>query len=101
MSVYSDVVAPIDGSRASAGHGVKKLDADAQACGRRCIGQCCDFGKVGDVVRVVGFEPTTSCSQGKCATGLRYTLLPRALLYRKGDGPSFRYNARFRSGGSA
>jgi hypothetical protein len=26
------------------------------------------------VVRVVGLEPTTSCSQGRCATRLRYTL---------------------------
>ena len=25
--------------------------------------------------RVTGFEPTTSCSQNRCATGLRYTLV--------------------------
>ena len=27
------------------------------------------------VVGVVGFEPTTPCSQGRCATELRYTPL--------------------------
>ena len=27
-----------------------------------------------EMVREVGFEPTTSCSQSKRATGLRYTL---------------------------
>ncbi len=27
-----------------------------------------------EILRVTGFEPMTSCSQNRCATGLRYTL---------------------------
>lgn len=34
---------------------------------------------------MTGFEPTTSCSQNRCATGLRYTLKVRSI--RKKDFP--------------
>lgn len=27
------------------------------------------------MVRVAGFEPTTTCAQGRCSTGLSYTLM--------------------------
>lgn len=36
------------------------------------------------LVREVGFEPTTSCAQGRRATGLRYTLISQAAFYRNG-----------------
>jgi hypothetical protein len=39
--------------------------------------------KAGLLVREVGFEPTTSCAQGRRATGLRYTLIRNAEFYRK------------------
>jgi hypothetical protein len=39
------------------------------------------------MVGAIGFEPTTPCAQGRCATRLRYapTLLPKSILKHTGS----------------
>lgn len=33
------------------------------------------------IIRVIGFEPITFCAQDRCATELRYTLMPDFFIY--------------------
>ena len=46
---------------------------------------------MGLLVRVVGFEPTTSCARGRRATKLRYTL--KKFSSQHGEGGSNPYKA--------
>ena len=48
-----------------------------------------DTPSLGERVEVAGFEPTTTCTPSKCATGLRYTSIDlRKVVGEEGFEPS-------------